>query len=215
MHLRVVEPDAACLVAEERIVLPTIPQCCHDIMELRRAFIAQRMVHMRIEAEVHRLVLGLRRHQVPADPAAADMVDGQEPPRDIVWFVVAGRACRDQPEMRRDRREPGDRADRLDMCLAPAARIERLAAIQPGTAGDRHAVLEEHRIQPAVFSHACHFGKMAETEVGLGDRVRVAPSGRMAARHVHERAEPQLTPGLVRFCQDHRRLALGGRLVNE
>src|SRR5216684_2096955 len=92
MHLRAVEPHPGRLVAEERIVLPTVPEPNDDIMEFSSALIAQRVVQMRIETVVHRLVLGLRGDEVPTGPAAADVVDGQEAASKVVGLIVAGGA---------------------------------------------------------------------------------------------------------------------------
>ncbi len=192
VHLVLVEPDAALLVVQEGVVLPTVPKTAHHVVELRRALVARRVVQVRVEAEVHRLVLGLAGDQVPPGPAAADVVDGQETPGEVVGFVVGGGAGRDQADARRDGGERRDGADRLDVRLAAVADVERLAAVQRAAAHHGGAVLEEHRIQLAPLRRARHVGQPAEIEVAFRDGVAVPPTRGMAARHAEEGAEPEL-----------------------
>ena len=70
-----------------------------------------------------------------------------------------------------------------------------LAAIDRGAAGDGDAVLEEHAVELAALGHARHVGEVAEVEIGLADRVGMAPACRMAAWNAEEGAEAQLAPG--------------------
>ena len=88
MHLRDVEIDAFLLVAEDRAVLPGIPQAGHDIDEFGGPLIARVVLDMRLEAEILRLVLIERGHEIPAGAAVADEVDRGEPARDIIGLVV-------------------------------------------------------------------------------------------------------------------------------
>ena len=94
--------------------------------------------------------------------------------------------------------EPGQLPSPLtqfDVRLPAALHPERLAAIDGGAAGNGDAVLEEHAVELAALGHARHVGKIAKIEIGLADRVGMAPAGRMAAWNTEEGAEAQLAPG--------------------
>ena len=52
VHLVVVEPDAAFLVAQEGVVLPAVPQADHDVVELRGAVVADAVLEMLVAAEI-------------------------------------------------------------------------------------------------------------------------------------------------------------------
>src|SRR5208282_1956413 len=100
-----------------------------------------------------------------------------------------------QADMAGDRRQCCDRAHRFDMRLSAVLHPERLAAIDRGAAGNGDTVLEEHAIELAALGHARHVGEMPEVEIGLADRVGMAPARRMAAWNAEEGAEAQLAPG--------------------
>ncbi len=164
-------------------------------MKLRGAVVADAVLEMLVAAEIHRLVLGLRGHEIPAGAAAADMVDGEEAARDVVGLVVGGRAGRHEADAAGDRAQGGDGAHRLDMRLAPVPDAEGLGAIDGGAAGNGDAVLEEHAVELAALGHARHVGEQAEIEISLADGVGMTPSCRMASRYAEERSETQLPLG--------------------
>ena len=95
------EPSAntpACLVADRRVVLPAVPELLGDLDELLGALVAVGMQCAVVEAEVERGVAAGGGDDVPADAAAADVIDRGEPPREVVGLAVAGRRRRDQAD---------------------------------------------------------------------------------------------------------------------
>jgi hypothetical protein len=78
------------LVAQEGIVLPTVPQSAYDFGELDSAFVAFRVIEVFVAVEVLRLMLIRRRHQIPTRASAADVVERRELAGDMVRLVETG-----------------------------------------------------------------------------------------------------------------------------
>ena len=127
MQLRRIEIAAGGAVADERIILPAVPQPAHDFGELDDPVVALVMLEMRIAAEILGFRQVRRGDDVPAGAAAADMIERGEFAGDVVGLVVARRRRRHEADMlghRVDRGQQGD-PDRNTPCIAG----QRLSAV--------------------------------------------------------------------------------------
>ena len=99
MQLVGIEIEAACRVADERVVGPRIPQPGDHVVELARAAVALAVLHVIVHAEIQRRVGIGRRDDIPAGAAAAEMIERGETPGDVIGRVEGGRAGGDEAEM--------------------------------------------------------------------------------------------------------------------
>ena len=106
VEFRLVDIQAARLVADEGVVVPAVPQAARHIDELDGAFVPRGRIERRVEPVVARLVRAPAGHHVPAGAAAADMIERGHAPREIIRMVVGRRRRRHHADMRRHR---GDR----------------------------------------------------------------------------------------------------------
>jgi hypothetical protein len=68
-HFFGVDEQAAFLVHDERLFLPTVPQRATGLDDLVGAVVAQLFCRQIVEAEIARFEIGCRGHDVPAGPA--------------------------------------------------------------------------------------------------------------------------------------------------
>src|ERR1700704_1918145 len=95
-NLRWIETLRAGFVVDEGAAGPTVPKAGPHIEELLGSFITSVMFHMVIVPKILGFSFGLRSHQIPSAPTAADLIDCRKPARDMVWFVVRGCRRRNQ-----------------------------------------------------------------------------------------------------------------------
>lgn len=62
-------------VEQQRVVLNTVPQGFRNIEKLFGAFVASGMLDIGVVAEIHRLFVHARSHDVPAEPTLTDVVE--------------------------------------------------------------------------------------------------------------------------------------------
>ncbi len=107
------------------------------------------------------------RHDVPAGPAAAHVVECGEPPSQTVRVVVGGGRCRDQPDVGG---RPGQGRDQGD-------RVERVERAKLGLVLENWMVGEENRVELAALGDAGQFDVVAD----VGDARTRSVSGRRHA----------------------------------
>ncbi len=130
-------------VVEHRIVGPAVPQALDHGHVLFGALVAVGVADLADAAEI---AAGLRRpggDDVPADAAAADVVERAELPREIVGLGVGGRGGRDQPDaarrhgqrrQRRDRLEPVERRLSRRRSTSPSTSARKIESNRPASA---------------------------------------------------------------------------------
>jgi hypothetical protein len=148
-------------------------------------------IQVLVEAEILRLVLDLRGHQVPAGAATADMVDRHEAAGDVVGLVVGRGRRRHQTDPLGHHGERCEGCRRLELDGARELGAGALAACQGAAARDADRVLEEDAVELGGFRHLGDVGVLLEIHVRRGDRVGMAPAGEVIARHAEETAESQ------------------------
>src|SRR5579864_4104414 len=79
------------LVANERIVVPSVPQADDDAGEFTRPVVALAMLVVRFAIEIARLVFLARGDEIPPRPAAGEPIERGELACDVERLVVAGR----------------------------------------------------------------------------------------------------------------------------
>src|SRR5471032_1171871 len=121
MQLRLFIEDSRFLVANERIVLPAIPQLLDNIDEFIGPLIALFIAQMFIAAKIPRLLLGPGRNNVPSGPAATDMVEGRIFSGNMKRLVIRSRSSRHQSDIR------GVSADGREQCERFELRVLRIA----------------------------------------------------------------------------------------
>src|SRR5580692_12822111 len=105
MQLGGVEIAPGDAVADERVVVPTVPQPAHDLDELDRTFVALAMLIMLLAAEIVGLREIRRGHYIPSGAAGADMIERRELAGDVIGLVIAGRGGGAEADMGRHGRE--------------------------------------------------------------------------------------------------------------
>ena len=210
VDLVAVHVDAALLVAQQAAVFPAVPQADHDLVEFGGALVALGVRQMLVEAEILRLVLDLRRHQVPAGAAAADMVDRGEAAGDVVGLVVGRGRRRDEADPAGHHGECGKRCRRLELDGARELGARAFAPRQGAAAGHAHRVLEEDRVELGCFRHLGDVGVFLEIHVGRRHRIGMTPARQMVAGHAEEAAEAELL-ATAHDCHPKRRETCWGR----
>jgi hypothetical protein len=107
------------VVVQLGAVYGTSPQGQHHIDELVSAAIAGHPVRVARQAEVGRGRRAVGRHRVPGDPAAADVVEGEQPVGQLRRVVVRRRQGADDTQV--VRRLGKGRQDQRGLQRAPAA----------------------------------------------------------------------------------------------
>lgn len=113
MDLRVVAPDTGRLVADDRVVLPAVPELDGDIQELRGPCVPFGVRGLVLQTEVARRLGTGGGDDVPARPAAADDVQRGELTGQVVGRVVGGGGGGDQPDVLGGSRQRGQQGERL------------------------------------------------------------------------------------------------------
>ena len=152
-------------VVENRIVGPAVPEAFDDGHVFFGAFVAVRVAHLADTAEI---AARLRRpcgDDVPADAAAADVIQRTELPREVVGLGVRGRGGRDQSDAARLHGESGERRDRLE----PVER--RPLNVVPQSQNVR----EEDRVEQAGLGLLRHLHRVADIGERQLRRLRVPP----------------------------------------
>ncbi|CAB3958132.1 hypothetical protein LMG7053_05550 [Achromobacter ruhlandii] len=190
MQLGGVEVLAAGLVAQEGVVLPTVPQSQHYVVEFSGAGVAAGVFHVFVQVEVLRLALAAGGHQVPARAAAADVVERGELARHVVGLVVGGGDGGDQADFLGHGGQRRQQRQRLEMVAARGARQRR----QVGVAhADR--VGQEDRIELGGLGAPRQFDVVAEVDRRIGLGLGMAPGGDVVAGLHQEGAEFDLARG--------------------
>src|SRR5580704_16605871 len=149
-------------------------------------------------AEIARLVLLARGDQIPARPAAAQMIERSEFARDMERLVVAGRGGRHEADMRGvggERREQRQRLEIGDILRRAAQRLHmRLPHAE--------IVGQKHHVELAALRGAGDVEIMLEIDAGVRLRAGMPPRRHMMAGRIEEGAEPHLA------FAGHRYLAL-------
>jgi hypothetical protein len=93
VHPLGVKIDAALDIADEGVLGPAVPQPGHDIEELAGPAVAFAVLHMLGQSEIERRIGVRGRDQVPAGPAAADVVERGETPLQQISSKIARVGC--------------------------------------------------------------------------------------------------------------------------
>ena len=202
VHLRAVDEDAGLLVADERVLVPRIPQAAHHLDELAPALVALGLRQVRLLAEVLRLGFVAGCHHVPAGAAAADEIERRELAGDGIGLLEA--------------RAGG--ADEADVLGVAGQRREQRIGLHPGAV--MHAIdgrfrhgpdgvvvrREQHVEQPAL-GDLRHLDEMRKIDAGVGLRARMPPAGDMMAAGPDEQPEFHFPCGHGSTLLDHCRPA--------
>ena len=179
-----IEEQAALLVAQEGVIRPGVPQSRHDIEELAATPVAGVVLDMFVEPEVHRLVRVAARHEVPARPAVADVVERGELAGHMVGFVVGGGGGGDQPDAFGDHGEGRQQRQRIEGGHGGAAPQGRHGHVEK-----RQVIGHEERVELGLLQRPGEAHEVADVRVGVGPGAGIAPPGRVNPHRPHERAE--------------------------
>ncbi|MDP9758521.1 hypothetical protein QE433_001310 [Agrobacterium tumefaciens] len=172
----------ALLVGDDGIVFPAVPELRHHIDELSRLPVTVGMRRMLLEIEVSGSRIGRGRHDVPAHPAAADMIDRGEQPREIVGLVIGSGGRRNEADLFGDGRQGRQHGDRF----------------QPVPGGIADIGVQHRRIGKENGIQLCRLGLEGDilVEPYIRDaqwlRLGVAPGCFMVPTRIDERIEDQL-----------------------
>src|SRR5262245_41788245 len=87
------------LVEHERVVVPGIPEAAHHLDELAGATVAHRLRQMVLAAEILRLRVVGRGHEIPARASAADQIERRKTACNMVGLVVSRRRGAHEPDV--------------------------------------------------------------------------------------------------------------------
>ena len=134
VQLSAVGPHAVLAVTDDRVVLPAVPRAYGRVDEFMSRCIAVSMVRMGGFAEGRR---GQRRDggdDVPARPAAAEMIQRRKPAGEFPGLAVGRRAGPDQPDIAGDSGQSREHRNRVELRLRQVAwpGIRRWRCCRPG-----------------------------------------------------------------------------------
>ena len=175
---------ARALVADDRVVLPRVPQGGDHVEELVGPFVPVGVRRVLVETEVLRRAGRARRDDVPARSSAADVVEAGELAGQVVRLGVRGGRRADQAQVGGRRGQGGQQRERLEP--------------EPRRVGDvvreRRAVREEQAVERGGLRGPGQLDVVREVEHALGRRLPVPPGCLVVTARVHEQVEVQL-PG--------------------
>ena len=137
-------------IVENRVIGPAIPQPLDHGHVLFGPLVALGMADLANTAEV---AGGLRRpggDNIPADTAAADVIERAKLPREVIGLGVGGRSGRDQTDALCRHGQRGKRGDRLE----PVERCRLDVIPQPQDVGQEDRV-EQTGLRPSAPSPRC------------------------------------------------------------
>ncbi len=152
-----------------------------------RPAVAEPVLHMRVAAEIIRLLLAPRGDDVPADAAFGDVVERGELARDVVGLVVGGRRAGDEAEALRHRGERADHGQRLEHV---DARVVGELRVVLRRMAHRDAVGPEHEVEAGAFRLPRHLLPEADVHRRIHPRSRHPPARGVGA--VRDDVEPEL-----------------------
>ena len=209
VQLSRVEIAAVRLVADERVVLPAIPEAEHHVHELLGAAVAQAVLHVGVAAEVERLLLGPGGDDVPADPALADVVERGELTGDVIGIVVGrGRAGKEADPLG----DGGERADEGQRFVHIDAGVVAELVVIPRGVAHSDAVGPEHEVDLGPLGGLRHLFPEPDIERRVRLGPRHAPPGGMRAVGNDVEAELHL-PRLRQGALLRLRERIGGQVV--
>jgi hypothetical protein len=106
-----VAPDAGGFVGGDEVVLPALPELEGYVEEFGGALVAGGVGRLAVEAEVAGGLGSGGGDDVPAGPAAADVVEGGEAAGEVVRGVVGGGGGGDQADVLRGDGQRGEQGD--------------------------------------------------------------------------------------------------------
>jgi hypothetical protein len=131
--------DSRGAVLDDGLGSPPVPELGHHLDRLLGDAVALLMVDDAAGAEVVGRSLGEARHEIPAGPAAAEVIERKELPRQMIGVGERRRAGDDQPDLLGDRGQRRGRGQRFEV-------LGRL--VRPGgRRAEVQAVGEEHRVE--------------------------------------------------------------------
>jgi hypothetical protein len=179
---RRVEIAAGVFVANERVLVPAVPQAAHDLGKFGRAVIAVVMREVRLLAEIERFLGIGGGDEIPARASAADVIERGELARDVQGLVIGRGRGGDEADVLchgGKRREQRDRLEARDIGRNPALPLRR-----PVPHGRR--VGEKQQIELAALGRPRKFGVVGKIDrrrrIGIG----MAPGGDVMAGGVKE-----------------------------
>ena len=185
MHLVDVEIEPSLAILDEGVVLPCVPQPQHHIGEFARPRITLGGRRMGGAAETVGLGGRGRGHEVPAGPAAADLVQRREQARDVIGFDEAGGEGRHQADVPCQDRQRGEHGHRLDAGNRAAA-LPDLRIIRPE--GDK-TIREEDHVEPPGFPQPRNFSVMRKGLAGVIGYGGVPPGRHVMTAPLNEKTQ--------------------------
>ena len=170
MHLGRIGEDAAFLVDDQRVGLPAFPELearLHDLVGAVVAHVARRQL---VLAEIARLEVADRGHDVPRHAAFAQHVERAQRAGDLVGIVKGrrqGGAEADVPGDARHHRQHRQRIEKPHLATAAQNGVEVATVVVEEAQG----VSEEQAVEPALLQYPRDMlvpGGVEEIVVGLG-----------------------------------------------
>ena len=165
-------------VADQGAVLPAVPESPDDVHELAGAGIAAVVFDQGALAEVPGRLRVVGGDDVPAGPAAADVIHRRQPPGQVERRAERGRRRRDQTDMRRGHRERGQHQQRI---------LIRLRERPHPVGRDRQPVGEEHRVEQSALGQRRSPHQTLHADRIAGSRARAGASRLRDSRRVSGR----------------------------
>src|SRR5262249_49149995 len=157
--------------------LPRVPVPEDDLHELVRAVVARVVVGVARVAEVGRLGVVERGHDVPRGAAAHHVVEGREDPGDVEGLEVRRRVRAAQADVAGGHAHGGEQGDQVELDHADAV-AHRLREVVAVAIGHGQPVVEERELELAGLERAADPLIVLGGEEVLRGR-RVAPRGRV------------------------------------
>lgn len=172
---------AGLLVADERVVVPAVPQQAARFDELLGHRVALGMGRMLASEDGTRLCIGCG-HDIPACPPAGDMVERGETARHMVGLGIGGRRGGGEAELLRPHGKRCQQGQRLE--LADGRGMLAVAG--------REAVAQEEHVEFAALGSRRDVLHQAEIGPSFDGGVGMPPATDVMAGRLHEDAEPHL-----------------------
>ena len=187
------EEFSALFVAHKGIAFPRIPQPFHHLQIFAGNAVTLVVFWMGAAREVFRRTFQRRRHHVPADATAAQMIEAGELARHGKRLAVGGGKRSDQTDFLGHQRQRRQQGDRLKTVEEVRNRLRR----------DVQAIGDKQEIDLRLLSFARQIQHVIDVNAGIRHRIGMTPCRHVAGYALNNRAQPQLA-----LCLTHSALLI-------
>jgi hypothetical protein len=154
VHFRRIRVIAPRTVKLQGPLLPAVPQLENHFHEFLGAIIALVMTEMAFRAEIPRLAVVHRGHDVPGCATSGQVIDGLEFPCEMIRLVIGRRPCRTEPDMLRRRRQDAENRDRIHARGVLVSVPDSDLLVVAKSIGNRKPVGKEDQVELSALQRA-------------------------------------------------------------